>query len=269
MKTIILVGGFAKRLQPLTLNTPKALLPINGKPILDFIMEKLENVDDVNEVTIVGNSFFKQQFEDYVNSRNFRFPVNVINDNGMDNNSKPGALGGLKYALDKMGDINEDVFLLAGDNYFDFELTNFVDYHKQKQTTVLLGGYFEDKAYLGKNFGVVELDENHKVLGMEEKPAEPKSNIGLFAFYVFNPTIKEDLNQYFKEGNNPDALGYFIKYLSAKQDVYCAITKEKCFDIGTIDMYNHVCEYDKSKNESINEEANTPVLAMTMNAKKN
>lgn len=268
MKTIILVGGFAKRLQPLTLNTPKALLPINGKPILDFIMEKLEDVREVTEVTIVGNSFFQQQFTDYVNSRQFRFPVSIINDNGMDNNSKPGALGGLRYALNKMGDVDEEVFLLAGDNYFDFELKNFVDYRKQKQTTVLLGGYIEDKEYLGKNFGVVELNDNHKVIGMEEKPAEPKSNIGLFAFYIFNRTIKKDLDQYFQEGNNPDALGHFIEYIINKQDVYCAVTKEKCFDIGTIDMYNHVCEYDKSKNKNISEEANNLVLEMTKNTKK-
>ena len=115
---------------------------------------------------------------------------------------------------------------------------------------MLLGGEFDDLEYLGKNFGVVELDENNKVIGMEEKPIYPKSNIGLFAFYLFKPDLKEKLETYFQEGNPKDALGFFIKWLHTKEDISCFVTKEKCFDIGTIDMYNHVQEYVKEKSLS-------------------
>lgn len=251
MKVIILVGGFATRLYPLTKDTPKALLPINGTPILDYIMKKLEKVKEISEVVIVGNSFFKSNFEDWKNKRNFNFSVRIINDDGVDNKSKPGALGGLFYALNKMGNFDEEVFLLAGDNYFDFELQPFVEFYHQKNSSVLIGGEFDDLEYLGKNFGVVELDKNGKVTNMEEKPLKPKSNIGLYAFYIFKPNVKEKLQRYFDEGNNPDALGFFISWLSKKEDVFCHVTKEKCFDIGTIDMYNHVCGYDKQKREEV------------------
>lgn len=247
MKVIILVGGFATRLYPLTKNTPKALLPINGTPILDYIVAKLEKVDEITNVVIVGNSFFKQNFEDWKNSKHFRFDVEIINDDGVDNQSKPGALGGLRYALNKMGDFDDEVFLLAGDNYFDFELKPFVDYYHQKNADVLIGGEFDDLQYLGKNFGVAELDENGLVVGMEEKPEHPKSNIGLYAFYLFKPGIKQKLENYFAEGNNPDALGYCVKWLIQKEPVFCHVTKDKCFDIGTVDMYHHVCEYDLEK----------------------
>lgn len=247
MKAIILVGGFATRLYPLTQNTPKALLPINDTPILDYIMKKLERVKEIDEVVIVGNSFFKNNFETWLKEKDFSFPVRIINDNGKDNASKPGALGGLRYSLNHMEDVDDDIFLLAGDNYFDFELAPFVDYYRKHNNDCLLGGYFDDKVYLGKNFGVVELDENEKVLGMEEKPAEPKSNIGLYAFYLFKNGIKDKLEKYFEEGNNPDALGFFISWLKDRQDMYCYVTKENCFDIGTIDMYKKVCEYDRQK----------------------
>ncbi len=247
MKVIVLVGGFATRLYPLTKDRPKALLPINGTPILDYIMKKLEKVEEINEVFVVGNSFFKQTFEDWKNSRKFKFDVKIINDDGVDNDSKPGALGGLRYALKKMGEFDDEVFLLAGDNYFDFELKSFVDYYHNKNSNVLLGGEIDDLEYLGKNFGVVELDKDDRVIGMEEKPGQPKSNIGLYAFYLFKPGIQKLLEKYFDEGNNPDALGFFVKWLIAREPVYCHVTKEKCFDIGTVAMYNHVCEYDKQK----------------------
>lgn len=252
MKVIILVGGFATRLYPLTQNTPKALLLINDTPILDYIMKKVEKASPESEVVVVGNSYFKQNFEDWLKNSNYNLKISLLNDDGKDNASKPGALGGLRYALNNMKDSDDEIFLLAGDNYFDFELQPFVEYYKQHNTDCLLGGYIKDKIYLGKNFGVVELDENEKVLGMEEKPANPKSNIGLYAFYLFKKGVKQKLEDYFSEGNNPDALGFFISWLRNKEDMYCYVTKEKCFDIGTVEMYNKVCEYDLSKKQKKN-----------------
>ncbi len=246
MKAIILVGGFATRLYPLTANTPKALLDINGTPILDYIMTKLEKVTEIDEVVIVGNAFFKEHFTNWLKSRKFSFPVSIINDDGMDNGSKPGALGGLRYSLNKM-QYDDEILLLAGDNYFDFEIMPFVEYFRSKGEDCLLGGQFEDLAYLGKNFGVVELDADGRVIGMEEKPAKPKSNIGLYAFYLFKKGINKKLEQYFAEGNNPDALGFFVSWLCSRENIYCAVTKEKCFDIGTPEMYYSVCEYDRQK----------------------
>ena len=247
MKAIILVGGFATRLYPLTKDRPKALLPIGDKTVLDYIMEKLEKIEELKEVVVVGNSFFKTNFEQWKNNSNYKFEIKLINDDGKDNKSKPGALGGFRYALNKI-DCDDDIFLLAGDNYCDFELAPFVDFYKEVNNISLLGGVIDDAEYLGKNFGVAEIDKNGKLINMEEKPGIPKSNIGLYAFYLFPKGIDKKLEKYFDEGNNPDALGYFIKWLNETNNIYCYVTKENCFDIGTIDMYNHVNEYVKNKN---------------------
>lgn len=246
MKAIVLVGGFATRLYPLTKDKPKALLPLGGKAVLDYIMEKLERVPEVDEVLVVGNSFFADTFEKWKNEKDYDMKIEIINDDGKDNASKPGALGGLRYALNKKK-YDDEIFLLAGDNYFDFELEPFVDFYRQKKAISLLGGKFDDLEYLGKNFGVAELDKNGKMTGMEEKPGVPKSDIGLYAFYLFPKGIRQKLETYFAEGNNPDALGYFVKWLNKSNDIYCYVTKENCFDIGTVDMYNHVNNYVKQK----------------------
>lgn len=246
MKAIVLVGGFATRLYPLTKDRPKALLPLGDKGVLDYIIEKLERVPEVDEVFVVGNSYFADTFEKWKNEKNYKIKIEIINDDGKDNASKPGALGGLRYALTKE-EYDDDTLLLAGDNYFDFEIKPFVDYYNERKTISLIGGKFDDLDYLGKNFGVVKLDEKGKVLEMEEKPGVPKSNIGLYAFYLFPRGLRKKLDRYFDEGNNPDALGYFVNWLNNMDDIYCYVTKENCFDIGTIDMYNHVCEYVKNK----------------------
>ena len=239
MKVIVLVAGYATRLYPLTLNTPKALLKIGGETMLDFLMKKLEKVPNINDVYLVSNDKFYQNFEEWKNNSKYLFNIKVLNDGTNTNETRLGAIGDIKFVLDHEN-IDDDLMVLVSDNYFTFELSDFYDYYKQKDCDVVLGTKFDDLEYLSKHFGVAILDENGRVLDMFEKPGRIISDTGLYASYIFKKETLPKFNEYLAEGNSPDAPGNFIAWLHKRKPVYCYRFKGECYDIGTHEMYDEL-----------------------------
>src|SRR3989344_5500969 len=95
MKAVILCGGYATRLYPLTLDKPKALLPIKGRPILDHIVGNIPT--SIEDITVVSNGRF---YNDFLNwSRNYAERVHVINDGSNGNETRLGGIGDLELAI--------------------------------------------------------------------------------------------------------------------------------------------------------------------------
>jgi len=240
MKAIILAAGYATRLYPLTKNQPKPLLEVGRKPILQYLLEKIEPLELVDEVIIVTNDRFYKQFVDWVARFVFSKKILVLNDGTTSNENRLGALADLGYTIE-LRQIDEDLLVLAGDNLFDCALTDFVAFYQKVKADCITCHQLPEVEKLRKT-GVVEIDRTGKVLSFEEKPLYPRSNLAVPPFYIYCRETIPLLKEYLRFGQNPDAPGYFIPWLLQRKDVYAYQFKGKRYDIGTLESYQQVKE---------------------------
>jgi len=238
MKAIVLAAGYATRLYPLTKNQPKPLLKIAGKSILDHIVEKMERVEAIDEIIIVTNDKFTDYFVQWKKLASYTKQVTIVNDGTTTNDNRLGAIGDIQYVIDTQ-QVADDLMVLAGDNLFDFELSDFVSYFFEKETGCITA-YKEENEEQLKRAGVVDLSDTGQVLSFEEKPSHPKSNYCVPAFYLYKKESLPLFKEYLKEDNNPDAPGHFIPYLITHRNVHAYLFEGKRYDIGTVDSYNMV-----------------------------
>ncbi len=235
MVCILLAAGYATRLYPLTENKPKALLELGQKTILDMIVDKIEEVEDITHIYIVTNARFYEQFKEWADNFKGSSSVSVLNDFTTNNDNRLGAIGDLKYTIETYN-IDDELLVMASDNIFDFSLNDFVKLYREKDADMICANAVEDAEAL-KSMGVAEVDDDMKVTGFEEKPANPKTNIGVSPFYLYKKETVPMISQYLDEGNNKDAPGNFVPWLITKKPVYAFITDGMRIDIGTPETY--------------------------------
>ncbi len=235
MDCILLAAGYATRLYPLTENMPKALLTLGSKTILDRVCEKIEELSEINNIYIVTNHKFAKNFSDWAKTYKGKIPVSVLDDGTTDNDNRLGAIGDMKFVIDQKN-ITDEILVMASDNVFDFTLCDMMDLFREKNADVISAHYVPDIEDL-KQMGVLELDDNNKVLSFTEKPQEPKSHWGVPPFYFYKKETIPLIHQYIKEGNNPDAPGHFIPWLIKKTPVYAYTFDVMTIDIGTKKAY--------------------------------
>ncbi len=231
MKAIILVAGYATRLYPLTKDTPKPLLKVGGKPIIDYIVEEINTIDAVDKIYVISNHKFAEHFRLWAEKKVNPKPIAVIDDGTDSDENKRGAIGDIQYTIEQ-GNIDDDIMVIAGDNLFTYSLKEYYDFYKAKNADCVCVKQFDDKEMI-KQLGVVLLDEKGKVIDLEEKPAKPKSDKAAFATYMYTRDTVKMFGDYIAEGNSPDAPGYFIQWLHKKKDVYAYVMNGECYDIGT------------------------------------
>ena len=239
MKAIILAAGYATRLYPLTKDKPKSLLQVAHKTILEHILDKIAVVAEINEVFIVTNSRFFKQFKDWLNVYKSPLAIKVLDDGTTNNDNRLGAIADLQFVIEREY-LNDDLLVLAGDNLFNFELTDMVEFFQANGHDLITTHKIDDVTQL-KRTGVIEVDSDFKVLSFEEKPREPKSNLAVPPFYIYRRLTIPLIKIYLKEGNNPDAPGNFIPWLLKKRPVYAYCFKGQRYDIGTMASYQEVC----------------------------
>lgn len=238
MKVIILAAGYATRLYPLTKNKAKPLLTVGSKTILDHIVEKVDRIEAVDELFIVTNDKFYESFADWASTYRGGKTVTVVNDLTTTNENRIGAIADIQFVIDRH-QIEDDVMVLAGDNLFDFELTEFVHFFKRVNSDCITVHELTDRTELQRT-GVVQVDEHDTVISFEEKPAEPKSNLAVPPFYLYKKETLPLFKQYLNEGNNPDAPGNFIPWLIGKKQVKAYQFAGNRYDIGTVESYERV-----------------------------
>lgn len=237
MKCVILAAGFATRLYPLTLHTPKPLLEVGGKTILDRLMEKIEEIPALDEVILVSNGKFFSAFLQWAahvqetSEYGALRKITVLNDGAMDNEHRLGAVADLELAV-REKNIQEDTLVLAGDNLFSFSLKAFVEFFHAKSADCITTHPVEDPAQL-KRTGVIRMTPEGRVLEFEEKPKHPNSNLAVPPIYLYRSDTLPLLKVYLEEGNNPDAPGNFIPWLLQRKEVYAYLFPGKRYDIGT------------------------------------
>lgn len=245
MKCILLCAGYATRLFPLTKNFPKALLEVGGKPLLNHIVDEVNEIEDVDEIYLVTNAKYTKHFEKWAEELNNIKKIEIINDNTLSNEDRLGAIGDILFTI-KQKNIKDDVIAVAGDNLFDFKLKDFVNYSKEKNAPAICVKEHEWNDEL-KRFGIAELDENNKVIGFEEKPSNPKSNCAAYAEYIYPKETLKLFDKYIEEGNEPDAPGNFINFLYKETPVYAFKFDGVCYDIGTHESLKMVNEIYNNK----------------------
>ncbi|NLL44810.1 MAG: nucleotidyltransferase family protein [Mollicutes bacterium] len=239
MKCILLCAGYATRLFPLTENFPKALLDIEpGKPLLNYIVEEVNTLDEVDEIFVISNNCYYQLLADWASALNNPKPIRVLNDNTNSNEDRLGAIGDIMFTIEH-GNINDDILVIAGDNLFDYKLRGLLDYYHQVKAPIVACKEVNNIDLL-RRCGVVTIDENNCIIGMVEKPAEPPSNIVAFATYLYPKKLLPKIKQYLEEGNKPDAPGHLVEYFYKRMPVYSYLFEGNCYDVGTHEALKEV-----------------------------
>jgi glucose-1-phosphate thymidylyltransferase len=228
MNVLILAAGYATRLRPLTDTTPKMLLPLAERPMLDYLLDRIREVDEVDEIHLVTNAQFASAFRDWAPG-----DVTVHDDGTTSNADRLGAIGDIAFAIERGGLAGADLFVVAGDNLIGYSLPDFVDFWRAKGGSALALHEVSDSELL-TNYGVVELDDGDRVIGFEEKPAEPRSNLAATAAYLYRAEDLELLPRYLEQGNPPDAPGNFVVWLFARAPVYGYRASGDWHDIGDL-----------------------------------
>jgi len=237
MKAIILCAGYATRLYPITLDKPKALLQVGGKPLLTYIIENLEKCDDVDKIFVVTNGKFYNDFVEWNNSITSDKNIKIINDNTDREETKLGGIGDLVFALEKEN-IEEDTLLILGDNLFDFELEKIIEFFKEKNSTVI-GVYDIKDLEEAKRFGIVEAKDD-KIIGFEEKPENPKSTLASVGIYVYTKEDLKKIKEYMNTDLPKDGPGYLLPYFLPLQEVHAFKLDGMWHDIENQETYKKV-----------------------------
>ena len=158
MKCILLCAGYATRLYPLTENFPKSLLEIeSGKPLLNYTINEINQLKEIDEIFLVTNERFYQYFEEWAESLNNPKPIFIINDHTTSNDDRLGAIGDIQYTIN-VKNISDDIMIILGDNLFDFHLKEVMNFYYEKNAPVVGSQYEKDQDLLTR-LGVIEADE--------------------------------------------------------------------------------------------------------------
>lgn len=234
MNVIILAAGYATRLYPLTLNTPKPLLKVAGKTIVEHILDKVKSVKDISKVIIVTNDKFYSEFRTWQQDYNFVVPILILNDGTKTNEDRLGAVGDIDFVLQNEK-IDEDTLVIAGDNLFGFSLARFVDeFEKSGKKSIVALHDLGDVEKVRRKFGVVLLDGT-RVINFEEKPSMPKSTLASTACYLFSKSDLQIIHSLRAEGK-ADNSGDLVRWLVEHSEVRGFVFTEHWFDVGTLEL---------------------------------
>ena len=231
MKALILAAGYATRLYPLTRDFPKPLLPVGGKPILDWLLDDLRRHTDIRETVLVSNHRFAQKFAEWAQTRG---GVTVLDDGTESNETRLGAVRDMRLALDSLA--GEDALVMAGDNLLDFSLAGFVAFVREKQASCVMCHRETELARLRKT-AVITVDAAQRITSYEEKPAEPKGELAVPPFYCYRAEELSQLDAALAAGCGADAPGSFAAWLSRRVPMYAWPMPGRRHDIGDLASY--------------------------------
>ena len=231
MHAVVLAAGYATRLRPLTDTVAKPLLPLAGRPMLDYLADKVDDVGAVEALHVVTNSRFASDFEAWAAARTGRLRVRVHDDGTSSNSDRLGAIGDLRFVIERAGLDGEDLLVVAGDNLFDFSLEDYVRFWRGRGGSAI-GVHDVGDLRLARQYGVVELDDEDRVVSLVEKPERPASTLASIAAYLFTAEHAAFVRDYMEEGNAPDQPGRFVVWLYPRVPVYGYRFSGEWLDIG-------------------------------------
>jgi glucose-1-phosphate thymidylyltransferase len=232
LQAIVLAAGYATRLYPLTLDTPKPLLEVGGRLILERLLRQLDEVSSLDLVYVVTNAKFAPQFREFAASWQGLVGLEVVDDGTTTDETKLGAIGDLELVIRERG-IDDDLLVAAGDSIFDgAPLDEFVRLGRGKAAPVE-AVYDVGDLDAVKRYSVITADEEGRIVAFEEKPADPQTALAGIALYFYPRAALPLVAEYLAEGNNPDQPGRLIEWLHTRTPVYVWPVPGRWFDIGS------------------------------------
>jgi len=240
MKAIILAAGYATRLYPLTENMPKPLLPLGEKVILEYILDDIKKIKEIDEIIIVTNHKFIRHFQEWKTGYFCSIPIFLLDDGTIANENRLGAIRDIQLVIDQKL-LQDDILVLAGDNVFDFTLNDLITYFFSVNNDCIMI-HEETNIEKLKKTGVAEISNDFTVVSFKEKPAEPNSFYAVPPFYIYKKETLPLFGKYLSEGNNSDAPGNFIEWLCKQKKVMAYHMNGRRYDIGDIVSYEEACK---------------------------
>ena len=235
LDVVILAGGYGKRLWPITLNTAKPLLPVCGRPVIEYIMEKLDEIECIRNITISTNLRFEDDFkrwaEKYGDER-----IKIIVEESRSEEEKLGAVKALSRLSTQL---EHDALVVAGDNLFTGSLRPLIEKYSGRPVIAI---YDVGDAELAKLYGVVKIDDETRIIDLVEKPERPSSTLVSTGIYIFPRQVLYMIGEYLGEGGGGDRLGDFIQWLHKKFPVYGYLLDGDWWDVGDIESYKRAVE---------------------------
>ncbi len=234
MKCVILAAGYAMRMYPLTENFPKPLLEVGSRPILDWLTEDLDPV--VEEFVVVSNHKYAEHFRRWAEGKR----AVVVDDGTSTNETRLGAVRDILFAAEQLGLEGEDLLIIAGDNVLDFSLRSFAEFAREAGVSCTMRYWEEDDAKL-RRAGVSEVDGD-RLVGFEEKPAEPKSRWCTPPFYYYTAEDVRKIPEAVADGCGTDAPGSLVAWMCRRSPMRSMVMPGKRYDIGNLEQYEQIRE---------------------------
>jgi glucose-1-phosphate thymidylyltransferase len=227
VKALILAAGYATRLRPLTDSWAKELLPVGGRPIIDRIVDNLADVAEVDEVHLVTNARKAPWFHEWARGRD----VTIHDDGTTSNDDRLGAIGDMLFVVDRLG-ADDDLLVIAGDNLFDFRLSDLVAYWQTRGVASAVAVRDVGSLELARQYGIVDLDGDGRIRSFVEKPPEPASTLAATATYLYHREHVGLIRTYVESEANADQPGRLVAWLHQREPVYGWVFTEPWYDIG-------------------------------------
>ncbi|ELY60676.1 sugar phosphate nucleotidyltransferase [Natronolimnohabitans innermongolicus] len=230
---VVLAGGYATRLWPLTRHRPKMFLPLGETTVIERIYAELEAIDRIDEVYVSTNERFAADFEAHLADSPYEKPRLSVEETEHED-EKLGVVGALAQLIDREG-IDDDLLVIAGDNRFDFALEEFLEYFDRREGPAI-AAHDVGSRERATSYGVLELD-GERVVDFQEKPDEPESTLVSIGCYAFPGETLSLFGPYLEAGNDPDEPGWFVQWLQDRESTYAYVFEDAWFDIGTRESY--------------------------------
>ena len=221
MKALILAAGYATRLRPLTDTIAKPLLPVGGRPMVDWILDSIRETS-ADEVHLVTNARFAADFDRWAQGKDVR----VHNDGTTSNDDRLGAIGDIAFV-----GLDDDLLVIASDNLFDYSLAEYESYWRAKGGSSVAVHDVGD-VELAKQYGIVDVDEDERITDFVEKPEQPPTTLCATATYFYRRDHAALISTYLDDGNPPDQPGNFVAWLCPRETVYAYRFAGEWYDIG-------------------------------------
>ena len=251
MDAIVLAGGYATRLWPITKHRPKMFLPVGESTVVDHVFRGLEADDRIDTVYVSTNERFAEEFREHLAESPFEKPRLSVEDT-TEETEKFGVVGALAQLIEREG-VDDDTIVIAGDNLISFDVSEFIDFFDERGTPTL-AAYDVGSREKAKSYGLVELDDE-EVIDFQEKPEDPNSTLVSIACYAFPAPTLDLLSAYLEDGNNPDEPGWFIQWLQKREEVRAFTFDDAWFDIGTPGSYLEAVAWHLDGENRIDESA--------------
>ena len=236
MNVLILAAGYATRLYPLTLKKAKPLLVVGGKPIIEWVVDNLAGIPDLETIYVVTNDKFAADFQAWSEryqsrKRGTEFKFKIINDGSTSDEDKLGAIGDINFVVTRENLSQSSLLVVAGDNLLTESLANFVECARGTDATVAV--YDVGDAEAIKKYGNISVDADGILTRFQEKPEKPQGTLAAVAVYYYSPAVLSLLTTYLAASNNPDQPGRFVQWLYTRKPVKTFQIKGKWLDIGS------------------------------------